>query len=427
MYLSVRSYLTAGVAALGAVAIATPPVQPAHAPADVASDRVAISLAVELAASIDPITPWVDTVTRTWDNLTGLVVLYLQQPFPLLTTIARNQLTYLEELPDIGLVASQVWGNVQTFFTAPYEPTPDNISDALITTVAGLPISQQTVYGLLQTILDGGGDLQSLAQIGATQVSSELQSLIEFTATPASGELIGLLGPVISPLVQLTQSFTAVGEYFQAGDVSAALNELINIPAATTNAALNGGTFLNLTAAVQAAGLTLPPEVKSIGFNMGGLLNVVPVAYQPPTVPTPDNQSFTGGLAFDALATEVESPLFAFQDPGWPVGAIASVIGLGQALGDAMLVTPPDEAQVDVAATAAVEGSFAVPVPTPADTAGLVAADMPEAVTDIADETPETGRAAVGSAKSSRDTGRLSPERATSRAQSHSRAARNAD
>ncbi len=398
MELSARSYLTTGIAALGVSAVALSPVQPVAGHRALASEHAVVSaMAVNLAAAIDPITPWVDTIKSTWDNVTGLAALYLQQPLPILTTIARNQLTYLQELPDIALIASQVWGNAKTFFTAPYDPTPINISDALVTDIAGLPISQLTVYALLQTMIQGSGDLEPLTRFAGTRISPDLQPLLEFTATPVSGELIGLLGPAISPLISLTRSFTAIGEYFQQGDVAAALNELINIPANTTNAALNGGGFLDLTGVVKSAGYTLPPEVKRVGFNMGGLLNVVPIAYEPPTVPNSDLNPFSGGLAFDALATDVESTFITFNDPGWPVGAIGSVIGLGQALGDAMLVTPPAPAVASAAPAAATAG--------PVDAVPVGAADPVAAPADVAPETPEPkrSRAAAGSADSGND------------------------
>jgi len=419
MELSARSYLTSGIAALAVGAITLTPIAPAPQHLSLAPDRIVSTLAVNLAAAIDPITPWLDTVKASWDNVKALTALYLQQPFPLLATVARNQITYLQELPDIGLIASQVWGNVQTFFQAPYESTPDNISDSQITTIEGLPISQQTIYGLLQTVIAGGSSaLSPLIELTPTRIGGDLQTLLQFTATPVSGELVGLLGPVISPLIQLTQSFTAVGQYWQAGKPLEALNELINLPANLTNATLNGGKYLDLTGVVRALGYNLPPEVTSIGLNMGGLLNVIPVGYEPPTVPTSDINPYSGGLAFDALATEVQSFL-TFADPGWPVGAIGSVMGLGQALGDAMLVTPPAPAATKVspaAATAAQAVESAVPVAADKEAPDDRAVPTAPKVADIAAEAPapRRGLSAAGSA----DAGNDHATRASSRGRS---------
>jgi hypothetical protein len=48
---------------------------------------------------------------------------------------------------------------------------------------------------------------------------------------------------LLAPVIELTRSFTAIGAFFEAGDVTGAINELINIPANVTNAVLNGGGF----------------------------------------------------------------------------------------------------------------------------------------------------------------------------------------
>lgn len=366
---AVRCYLTAGVAALGASAIALSPVQPLPATAVPAPQRA--TLAVDLAAAIDPITPWVTTIKTSLQNATALPALYLQQPLPILTTIARNQLTYLKELPDIGLIASQTWGNVKIFFNGPWQPVPELISDAQVTEISGFPISQQTVYGLL-----------------LTDASDQLDPLIEFAASPVSGEILGFLGPVISPLIQLTQSFTAIGQFFQAGNVLGAINELINIPANVTNAFLNGGKYLDLTGVAKTLGLDLPPEVTRIGFNMGGLLNVSPRAYEPPTLPGSDVHPYGGGVAFDAVAGELQQSAYNLRaedgntlsivDPGWPVGAIAPVIGLGQALADAMLVSEQTEAFDAAASTRAV-------APAATEVSPI---DVPAAVPDIPTPVP---------------------------------------
>lgn len=386
------------------------PVSPVTPQVPPAQERVVSTLAVDLAAAIDPITPWVDTITTSLFNLKSLNGLYWQQPFPLLTTIARNQFTYLQELPNIGLIASQMWNNVKTFFTAPYVSTPDNVSDAMVTNIEGLPISQQTVYALLQTMVGGGqSPLTPLVDFTGIRLGAEFEPLLQFTATPVSGEILGLLGPVISPLIQLTESFTAVGRYWRNGEVLAALNELINIPANVTNAVLNGGKYLDLTGVVKTLGFTLPPQIKSVGFNMGGLLNVVPTAYEPPTLPGSNIHPYSGGLAFDALATEIDSAL-PFNDPGWPVGAIGSVMGLGQALGDALLVTRPDptatKAAAAVAAPEAVEAAAPVIEPAaPGETAAAIESDT----------APRAHRTAASPAGSSDDTAGRASSRGVSR------------
>ena len=117
---------------------------------------------------------------------------------------------------------------------------------------------------------------------------------------------MGLLGPFIGSVAQLTISFTTVGEFFQQGDVIGAINELINIPANMTNAFLNGYGNFDLTPI--AAGL-LPPEITKIGLNLGGWIS--------PPVPTNGSliaplvtpTEFSGGTLFSAVSVTADANL----------------------------------------------------------------------------------------------------------------------
>jgi hypothetical protein len=412
MYITSRSYLTAGIAALGVGAIALAPVQPVPA---LDQDRVTRSLAAALAnesTPIDPITPWVDTFETSAANIQALFDFYASNPnftsplglegnfsavFPLLQTIIANQITYVEELfnGNAGLIPEQIWNNVQTFFQAPWNPgaiDPDSgnyigeyVSQTVVTaaTIGGvpvLPINQQFAFQLLPSVL---GD--SFADI---------KPIVDFTATYYSGQLVGLLGPLFAPLIELTRSFTAIGAFFEAGDVTGAINELINIPANVTNAVLNGGGVLDLTGVANAI-TPLPPELKSIGLNLGGLISP-PVPQDGSLIdPTDPPTTFNGGVLFDSVAAEIDyklspvGPTALVQDPGIPVSWIGAAVGLGQFLGGEMLVTPPAPPTEAAAVTAAAEVEIEV------EAAGLEAAvdeapadEAPEAPADEAPEAP---------------------------------------
>lgn len=411
MHITARSYLTAGIAAVGAGAIALTPVQPIPAHMSAATERAVGNLAVSLASSIDPITPWVDTFKTSAANIQQLFDFYIEKPFPLIQTIAANQVTYFQEATsgNIGLIPGQIWNNVQTFFQAPWSPgevDPDTgipvgeyISPVPVVTVASIPISQNFVWQLLPTVL---GDAYT-----------QLSPLLNFLATPYSGQLVGLLGPVFAPLVSLTRSFTAIGQYFQDGDVVGAINELINIPANMTNAVLNGAGYLDLTGVVNAIS-PLPPEVKNIGLNVGGLIS--PPVPADGTIEAPT--AWSGGVGFDSLAAGISYKISNFpppngtsidvDDPGIPMSWIGSSIGLGQFLSEKMLVTPPPAptAAAKVAAAAAEPAAIeAAPVvaETPAaavsEAPAALAADVPAAA-----ETPsiadKPAAAAVSAPKS---------------------------
>lgn len=368
MSITSRSYLTAGIAALGIGAIALAPVQPVPA---LDQDRVTRSLAAALAAEstpIDPITPWVDTFETSIANIGKLFDFYASNPggytsplglegdfqavFPLLQTVIANQMTYLNWLsnPDIddplAAITGQIFQNIQTFFNAPWspgDPAGEYISETVLTTALGglVPINQSLIFNVLP---------DALGFTPEEWAASPLKPIVDFTGSYYSGQVVGLLGPLFAPLVELTRSFTAIGQFFEDGDVSGAINELINIPANVTNAVLNGGGFLDLTGVVNAI-QPLPDTVKSIGLNVGGLISP-PVPQNGTLVPFPDLEApdvFDGGVFFDSIAAEVEFklnpnlPASTITDPGIPVSWVGAAVGLGQFLGDAMVApeTPP--------------------------------------------------------------------------------------
>ncbi|MBU3749097.1 MAG: hypothetical protein FGM52_01370 [Mycobacterium sp.] len=401
MNITSRSYLTAGIAALGVGAIALTPIQPLPGQAALAPQRAVSNLAVELASSINPIEPWINTFQTSFANIQKLFNFYAASQsytsplglgtsaFPLIQTIIANQVTYFQEAfsGNIGLIPGQILGNVQKFFNAPWspgDPVGEYISGTSVSTipVVGLPLSQQTAFALLPGVL-------------GEETYTALEPLINFTSTYYSGQVVGLLGPLFAPLIELTRSFTAIGEFFQAGDVIGAINELINIPANVTNAVLNGGGFLDLTGVANALG-PLPPEVKKIGLNLGGLISP-PVPQNGSILPEGTAPTeFDGGVAFDSLAFDISYKISNLpppngtsvnvSDPAIPVSWIGAVIGLGQFLGDEMVVTPPAP---PTAAAEPVAAKLAAPVdlPAPALTEATPALD-PAPVEDSVESAP---------------------------------------
>jgi hypothetical protein len=115
MHLTARTYLTSGIAAIGAGAIALGPVQPLPDHMAAAPQRAVESLAINLASSIDPITPWIDTFKTAAANIKTLVEFYNQNPLPLLGTISANLKTYAES-GDPQFILDSMKKNIVTFF-----------------------------------------------------------------------------------------------------------------------------------------------------------------------------------------------------------------------------------------------------------------------------------------------------------------------
>lgn len=379
---AVRTHLTSGIAALGVGAIALSPVQllPTQLPA--APQRAVESLAVNLAATIDPITPWVDTFKTAAANVKTLVEFYNQDPLPLLKTIGANLKTYSES-GDLQFVVDSMKRNLVTFFEAPWSPgdqaelpSPPLSQETKLALGTFLsetrPVIGNSPADLNSTVLQAavGQMLTDECEVDGNCLAEQAAPVLNFLNTPYSGQLIGLIGTMLSPLVQLTRSFTAVGEYFKAGNVAAAINELINIPANTTNAFLNGGGYLDLTAIVTKI---LPLPVDYIGLNLGGLLTSTPRDGSLADPETDPPTKWSGGAGLDGVATKL-----GIEFGGIPLGWSGAVVGLGQYLAKAMLVEPPTSAQVIKPAKApAAAASVAAPVAQQTQAAALQSPEVP--------------------------------------------------
>lgn len=295
MNVSQRSYLTAAVAALsaGAIALGTvQPVTPSLAPI-VASTSTE---AVELAAAFDPITPWIQTIQASAANLSSLFATWSARPFPVAEQVATNLGVYLSELPDIGTIVGQITTNASN---AVYAPAAADINT--------LDLTHLTAYGLLS----------QLARFPE----------LDFTTSSASGVVAGLLGPVIGPALALQRSIAGAVTALQASDVIGALNEIVNIPAAMTNAFLNGGQTLDLTSLV-APLIPAPSTLTSAGIAVGGLLST--------------GSSLFNALGLDALVVVdpflPAVPVYIGAGPG--PGIVGSMIAMTRAVAGAITVTP---------------------------------------------------------------------------------------
>lgn len=358
---STRSYLTAGVAVVGASALALTPVAPmAHdlalAPREVST--LAVALAASQGATVDPITLWVDTIQEAIANAVALVTTYTANPFPIVQQVIANVITFVGELPNFSLIINQLVSSTVAGLQAPFVANAENISTVPFQTIPLPPplpsvqLSQQTVYGLLPDVLP-------------PDTYAALEPILNFTTTPISGALLGSLGPLISPVIALTNSANAIISALLASDFATAINEVINVPARVVGAFLNGGQFLDLAPVLNLLGVQLPASITKFGLNMGGLLS-------------------PGGVGFDSVAANgtfqiLPAPLPAVNlvDPGFPLGPIGAAITIDNAIASAIAVTP--------GSASAVQPAAAVEVSAPDAAADTAAASAPQAGADRSD------------------------------------------
>ncbi|BBZ36707.1 outer membrane porin GjpA [Mycolicibacterium confluentis] len=288
---ALRSYATAGVALMGAGAIAITPITPTLPTVEVTHP------AVQLSAAVDPITPLRELFNNTEVNFASLVNTWLEAPSPVLQQIIVNQLTYLSELPDVGLILDQIGTNTKAALNTLVAAD----LDALTPTGAAF-------YELIPMIME---------------LPPELQPIVDFTTTYLSGALIGLVGPVLAPVVALGASISSILGQLTAEnpDLGAAVNTLINIPTKMVDAFLNGGQTVDLTPVLEALGVQLDIGggiTAKVGLTLGGLLS-------------------PGGALLNALSLTMLADGEPIGDlPGQAVGTIGSLVSLAQAIAKAI-------------------------------------------------------------------------------------------
>ena len=382
-HISARSYLTAGVAALGAATIAVAPVQPLSHQSAIAPQQVS-NLAVGLASSIDPITPWINTIQGAADNLVGLFDAFAERPFPIVSQTIANQLTYLGELPNIGLILNQVIGNVGNAIRAPFVADTSTLDTSVID--GALPHS--VIWTMLPQFID---------------IPAALEPVLDFTTSYTSGILIGLVGPLVAPVLALVDSASSIVHKLVNADIIGALNDLINIPAAVTNAFLNGGQTLQLTPLLNLFGVKIP-DIERIGITMGGLLS--------------PGGSLFNALDMDLTVTLPPIPPLDIAVHGVPTGALGSLIGLTNTVADAIKVTPPNSAAAKAAAaraTADEPAEAAAPEVTAADVAPQAGAGDTSSVKPSG-RTGKAGRSADNGSAAGQDAPARSGKAGASRA-----------
>ena len=275
MQVAVRSYLTAGVALIGASAIVAAPITPT--PPDIQVPAI-YSANVELAASTGPIEQWINVFASAFNNVAQIGAAVAADPAPVLRQMLINQLGYGQTL------VTGLQGTTEGFITWATENLPQTLQ-----TMAS-DISQGNIVGaadafneLLGTLLFVGFPLFDVLTIPG-QITDNLTNAVK--ALTSLGTLlpvvVGVLGPMEGVVSAMGDSGQAFVNAIGTGNPIAALTALINIPAAFTGALLNG--YTSMAGNVFPGLLTFDPVN---GGLLQALLVTIPQAIAAAITPAP--------------------------------------------------------------------------------------------------------------------------------------------
>jgi hypothetical protein len=351
MELATRPFITAGVVLTSASLIAATPVH-----ARLPDLRVP---AIQLTAGFDPIAEWEQVLQQALANATDIWDHWSPAPFPALQQVLVNQVGYLEEVlknpSTIADIPTQIEDNFNAAVNAaitpftpvdpePYiypslDPTP--IVLAIRAGLVNLPITLAGKAGLLDVLENGFtfslppfGSISTPALLPlllGDQLASQVVPYLDFAGSPLSGVLWGGIGTLLSPALQFSADVTAISDALDSStpDFTTAFEDLVNAPANITGAFLNGFGDIPLStllADLGITGVTLPPGL-SADIDLGGLLS--------------PGGSLLNGIGFSDSFTVATLPILgnvtaSIDVPGTAVGPIASMIGLDQAIAEAI-------------------------------------------------------------------------------------------
>ncbi|MED5815117.1 hypothetical protein VST63_22380 [Mycolicibacterium sp. 050232] len=326
MQLSLRPYVTAGVAIAGASVIAVTPITPtpnalaAQTPAihssSAAVELTALADALDTTSFVDPIGYWGEVLATTQTNLLALVDAASANPFPVLSQVIENQTGYADT---IGTALSAAAQKLETWATGTGNGTLSNSLEQVTQYLeAGNVKMAATRIGGILTHL-GTALMPMLPVLGIPyQVAQNVANVWQTVAAPSYYNP-GLIGkPVLGFMNVASAQMTALGTLGQAlydginaGDPVAVLSTIINAPAFLTDALLNGELIIRPgRPTIRAYGVLRLTEDSSLSWSPASALfvnipRVIAAAITPPEEPA---VPATAELANASTASDIASP-----------------------------------------------------------------------------------------------------------------------
>jgi hypothetical protein len=334
MDLTTRPVITAAVMLLGVNAVAVTSMAAAAPETQIR--------AVELT-SFDP-NNWLDVLQQASTNSTDIYDHFAPAPYPDLQQLLANLPAYFEGTRDFGSDLTAA-GNAAIMPFEPTNPEPyiypslDPTSSTIGISALGhhlfdIPLPGKA--GLLDVLINGLNfnvgpcplcipvSIPVLQLLVGDQAAAQLEPYLNFIGSPLSGVLWGDIGTTLGPAVQFDNDVTAIGDALSGPtpDYATALQELLNMPANLTKAYLNGYGNIDLSTLLNDFGAQLPASDANLVLDLGGLLS--------------PGGSLLNGIGFSQTLGDCSIGCATLDVPTSAVGPIASMIGMDQAIAEAI-------------------------------------------------------------------------------------------
>ncbi|WP_234816795.1 MULTISPECIES: hypothetical protein [Mycolicibacterium] len=294
METAARSCLMAGVALVGAGAIAAAPIHPVL-PASQAPAIPSSSASVELNALVNPIELWAEVLSTTATNLGSIAQTVLENPAPILGKIIDNQ-----------LITAQVFASLASTFASGFADgvglMPQQIEDSIRAILAG-DIYQGSINlatAFLSPIVRGAfGALNQLPNLIAVLQNPFVNTAAVIETAITQGILnVGfpLLTQVLAPVGQIGLTGQAIYDGLQANDFEAVANAIISFPSDMVNTIVNGNTEMGFPGLI-GADFGLVPGLLAFG-------RAIADSIQPPVLTSPPSPSVAPDLNAETVTID---------------------------------------------------------------------------------------------------------------------------
>jgi hypothetical protein len=232
MQLAISRTVTAGVALVGASAIALTPIADTLPGAPLPSMR---SAEVQIAAFVNPIDEWVQVIGTSFGNLSALGTQFQSDPLPILGQLLDNQVANIKTLFDageqaFGIAGASIAALPQTVFDAVQQAASGHVFDA-VQTIIGNVVLPVLVIPVLP--------LSAALPI----IKTAVQNVANVVGVVADNLLVtglALVAPIIGTANQFGHTADDIIGAVSDGHFDTAISEFINAPATLLNAFVNG-------------------------------------------------------------------------------------------------------------------------------------------------------------------------------------------
>lgn len=321
---ALRPYATAGIAVIGAGAMAMTPVVVAPTLPDIQMPAIQLTAGLgdvgdllgalgfgllnnSISDLANPFEVYPELVTNSFSNVAQIGATWLDRPFPIAQAVASNQIGNLTEgfaNPESLLgVPAEMFGNVQSVF------------GDLTTLAPDVTISSPLFEGVKEVItafegLGGFGFFNAAAWQGLADAFGGLHGsdLLDVFVKLPPAIVMGLasVGPVATTMAAFDLSSSAIQESLASGEYLPALGALVSAPGFIGNGLLNGQWGVNLLGSDLPLlnGLLVPQD--SFDLALGdlsgiGLGNILDLKLGPFTGLTDGFVNYLPGVVGDSL------------------------------------------------------------------------------------------------------------------------------